>query len=276
MAYARPDSFALRGALPDAGAGRAVGTDCAPAIPRAFLRGASLAIRFLVAALAFTFASPLWAAMYKWVDDKGVVHYSDQMPPEAVNKGSVQLSPQGVPIKTTEPAPTPESLKARGTEQERDRELARQQLEVARRDRALLNSYSSEAEIDLARSRALQTVEEALQSALAFTAELSKRRAALFERKGAEPNSTRPPDHDQELVSIQNELAHQAEVVAQKRRQIAEIKARYDADKTRWRELAASKGGPGATSSSKPAASTEATSGSAPVAPAGARPSAPK
>ena len=232
-------------------------------------------MRIVVAALALALVAPVPAATYKWVDDKGVVHYSDQMPPEAVNKGSVQLSPQGVPIKSIDPAPTPESLKARGADQERDRELARQQQEVARRDRALLNSYSSEAEIDLARSRAMQTVEEALQSALNFTAELGKRRAALFERKETAAKSAPSTEVEQELQTIQAELAHQAEVVAQKRRQLAEIKARYDADKARWRTLATSKGGTGAAGQA-PTAPQEAASGSAPVRPAGTRPATPK
>ena len=35
-------------------------------------------------------------ATYKWVDDQGVVHYTDKMPPEAINKGSIELNKQGV------------------------------------------------------------------------------------------------------------------------------------------------------------------------------------
>jgi hypothetical protein len=46
------------------------------------------------AAMALTAPTPARAATYKWVDDKGVVHYTDKMPPEAVNKGSIELNKQ--------------------------------------------------------------------------------------------------------------------------------------------------------------------------------------
>ena len=59
------------------------------------------------------------AATYKWVDEKGVVHYTDKIPPEAVNKGNVELDKQGVPVKRNDPALTPEQRRAREVEEER-------------------------------------------------------------------------------------------------------------------------------------------------------------
>ena len=44
------------------------------------------------------------AGMYKWTDDQGVVHYSDQLPADAMNKGSVVFDKQGRPIKKIDPA----------------------------------------------------------------------------------------------------------------------------------------------------------------------------
>ncbi len=147
------------------------------------------------------------ATMYKWVDDKGVVHYSDKMPPEAVNKGNTQLSPQGIPVKKVDPAATPEAVKAREAEQERQKEAARQQGEQARRDRALLDSYTTEADIDLARARAVKTVEDALQSAAGYRAQLQKRKVALLERKASYGGKPVPPDIDRDLAAIDAELA---------------------------------------------------------------------
>jgi len=43
----------------------------------------------LVLATMALSAPGVHAATYKWVDDQGVVHYTDKMPPEAINKGSV-------------------------------------------------------------------------------------------------------------------------------------------------------------------------------------------
>src|SRR6266550_478902 len=92
-------------------------------------------------ALAFSISSVTsHAATYKWVDEKGVVHYTDKMPAEEINKGRVELNKQGVTVKATEAAPTPEQRQAKELEEQRKKELAKQQDEQARRDRALLSS----------------------------------------------------------------------------------------------------------------------------------------
>ncbi len=145
--------------------------------------GAALAI-FALAALV-THAGSTHAALYKWVDEHGEVHYSDKVPPEAVNKGNVELNKQAIPIKKTEPALTPEQLKAKAAEDERQRQAAKQQEEINRRDRALLASYTSENEIDLARARAMQTIDNVLQSTQAYMAQLVKRRDGLLAKKAA-------------------------------------------------------------------------------------------
>ena len=177
------------------------------------------------------------AAMYKWVDDKGVVHYTDQVPVDAVNKGNVQLNPQGVPIKKVDPAITPEQRKATEAEQERQREAAKQQAEAARRDRALLDSYTTESDIDLAKSRALKTLQAALESAQGYSTQLTKRKAGLAERKATYAGKPVPADIEREMAAIDAELARQSDIIAQKNEQLVEVAAKYDADKARWQAL---------------------------------------
>ncbi len=108
------------------------------------------------------------AATYKWVDDQGVVHYTDKMPPEAINKGSIELNKQGVAIKKNDPALTPEQRRAREAEEERARQVAKAREEIQRKDRALLQSYTTESEIDLSKKRALGTIDAQIQSAQAY------------------------------------------------------------------------------------------------------------
>ena len=69
--------------------------------------------------------------MYKWVDDKGVVHYTDKIPPEAVDKANTELSKEGIPVKKTDKVLTPEQRRAIAEEQEKKRLAARQVEEVA-------------------------------------------------------------------------------------------------------------------------------------------------
>jgi hypothetical protein len=180
---------------------------------------------------------PARAALYKWVDDKGVVHYSDQVPADAVNKGNVQLNRQGIPIKKVEPAITPEQRRAQEAQVERQKEAAKQEEETARRDRALLDSYTSESDIDLAKARAVETIQAAVRSAQAYSAQLTKRKAALLERQASLAGKKTSPELARDIESVDAELARQSDYIAQKNRQLVEVTARYDADKARWKAI---------------------------------------
>jgi hypothetical protein len=216
-------------------------------VPRRIERGGerragfALASALLAFALLLAGAGEARAAMYKWVDEKGVVHYTDKMPPEAVDKASTELNKQGVPVKKTEKALTPEQRQALSQEAERKREAARAQEEIARRDRALVSSYTSETEIDLARNRSLQTINNVILSAQAFKEQLEKRRVDVEARKAESEGKPVVAVLDRELESIDGELARQGDVIAQKQRETKAIIAKYDADKQRWRELVATK-----------------------------------
>ena len=190
-------------------------------------------------AAALACAGSAHAATYKWVDEKGGVHYSDKMPPEAVEKGNVELNKQGVPIKRNEPAPTVEQRRAKAAEEERQKNMAKEREVVDRRDRALIQSYASEDEIDLARSRALSTIDGQLTSAQAYSAQLAKRRQELDERRKSYGDKPVPAAIDRELEGIATELAKQDAFIAEKKRETVAVTSRYDADKQRWRELRA-------------------------------------
>ena len=196
-------------------------------------------VNALAAVVLAVAAAPAPGAMYKWVDEKGMVHYSDKMPPEAVDKGNVEFNKQGIPVKRNDPAPTADQKRAKAAEEERQRVLAREQEVVDRRDRALMQSYTTEDEIELARHRALGTIDTQLQSAQAYSVQLTKRRQELEGRRKAFGDKPVPPAIEHELENIGSELAKQDAFISEKKRETAAVTARYDADKQRWRELRA-------------------------------------
>jgi hypothetical protein len=202
----------------------------------------------------------LWAATgvghattYKWVDEKGVVHYSDKVPPEAADKSRVELNAQGIPVKKSDRALTPEQIRAREQEQARAIVVDKQRAEIARRDRALLSSYTTEKDIDLARERALRTIEAVVQSAESYAEKLNVRKAEAETKKAAYAGKPVPAAIERELEAISVESAQQAELIAQKKREAQAVRERYDADKQRWRELVATKD---ATESAAPTTGT--------------------
>ena len=173
--------------------------------------------------------------MYKWVDDQGVVHYTDRIPAESVSKERPCWTSRGDRSRrSTGPS---EQRKAIEVEAERQRDVAKANAEQARRDRALTQSFSSEAEIDVARARALSTMEAQLTTVSAYIADMTRRKQDLEKRKAGYGTKPVPAAVENELNSVTEELTRQTALLAQKKEALAAVGKKYDADKQRWQEI---------------------------------------
>ena len=191
-----------------------------------------------IAALAF--ATGVWGAgMYKWVDDQGVVHYSDKAPPDVPSKGETVLDKQGRQVQKIEPPLTPAQLKAKTEEDERQRVLAKAKDDQARRDRALMQSYTSEDEIEIARARAVSTIEAQIKSAQAYTADLTRQQKNIAQQKATYGSNPIPVELEHQSIAVDSELSRQAILLRQKQEELAMAATKYDTIKQRWREIMA-------------------------------------
>ncbi len=233
--------------------------------------GSAVTLACALALGASLVAGSVAAATYKWVDEQGVVHYTDKIPPEAVNRGTVEINKDGVPVRKVDPALTPEQRKAREQDDERRRALTRQQEDAARRDRALLASYANEAEIDLARDRSLKTIDAVVQSAIAYSEQLAKRKADIDQRIAAYKGKQVPAVFEREAETLTTELSRQAELISAKRSERAAVAAKYEADKVRYRDLAARLAAETGGTRTKMVSSTPAPASASTAPPAAAR-----
>jgi chromosome segregation ATPase len=192
------------------------------------------------ALLAIAAVSPADAATYKWTDEDGKVHYSDKAPPEAP-KGATVLDKQARPVKKIDAPLTPEQIKAKAEEEERQKALAKAKDDQARKDRALMASYTSENEIDLARNRAVSTLEAQIKSAQTFIDTLTKQQKALAVKKQSYAGKPLPIELERESASVEIELSQQNIVIRQKQEELEMVAAKYDTIKQRWREILADK-----------------------------------
>jgi len=222
-------------------------------------RSVLLAGLLLVLALAYTASREAHAATYKWVDEKGIVHYSDKMPPDAVNRAHVELDRQGRQVTKIDRAATPEEIRARAAEADRQRQEAKEQEVVARRDRALLASYTREEDLDLARSRALTTIDGQMQSARVYQSALAKRQQELNDQKQSYGSKGVPPAVERELESLDSELAKTNALIEAKKQESLGVAAKYDTDKQRWRTLKANADAAAGTVSTTQTGGTAAT-----------------
>lgn len=191
----------------------------------------------IVAASTALLAGPAVAATYKWVDDQGVVHYTDKIPPEAVTKGATVLDKQGRPVQKIDAAPTPEQRKAMEAAAEQKQAVAKEHEARARRDRALLLSYTNEDEIEIAKKRAVATMEAQIQSAQIYTTDLKKKQDALAKKKAEYNGKQVPVEIERESNNVEVELSRQNALIQQKKEEVITVSAKYDADKQRWRDI---------------------------------------
>lgn len=123
--------------------------------------------RKLVAAAAIAIllgaAAPVQAKMYKWVDENGQVHFGDRIPDQYLIKEHKELNEEGVVVKHKDAAKTREELaEARRLEAERKKaEQERQKQE--QRDRVLLDTYTTERDLIVARDSRLEAVDSQIK-----------------------------------------------------------------------------------------------------------------
>ncbi|HQS98658.1 MAG TPA: DUF4124 domain-containing protein [Thiobacillus sp.] len=191
-------------------------------------------------ALALLAAGAVQAGMYRWVDSNGRVHYSDTLPPTYQKSGAAEMNKQGLVIKRTQ------SEAERQAEAARQAELARTKTEQDRQaqlDRALTQTYTTEAEIDLARDRALEHHRLVIKStqirAEAVNATLAdlRERIARIEKSGRKVG----PGLVEQLSQAERESLELRRTMLNNEEAMVRVREKYAADKLRFRELTANK-----------------------------------
>ena len=181
------------------------------------------------------FSTAAEAKLYKWVDDKGETHYGEVIPPEYANKDRVQFNEKGREIKKKESAG--ESDADNSTSAEKQTAIDRQ-----RKDKALVNTYSNENEIDLARDRNLQQVEARINSVqLLLKSAQESLSNFIKEADELKRGGKKIPDSLQsDIAGGENRVAKLKEDLAKAQEKAASVRASYEADKVRYRELTGS------------------------------------
>ncbi len=190
----------------------------------------------LLAGLIFSF--PVAAKMYKWVDDKGTTHYGETIPPEYAGKDRSELNNSGRVIekKTTLSAEERRANEQAEAQKRVDNEAA---LERKRHDQALVNTYSNENEIDLARNRNLQQIATRIES-IDSQLKIAENKISGLKKEAENytaANKPIPVSLKEDLSESNSRLNKLQKDMDKARAEKGTIDARYDADKTRYKEL---------------------------------------
>jgi hypothetical protein len=189
-----------------------------------------------------------------WKDKSGkTIGCGDKVPPEYQDNATREFNKRGITVKQTEQALTPEQKAAQEAQAERKKIEAQKREEGKRRDRALLDSFTNENEIDLKRNRDIQQIEVNIsvqQTNLKNTTDRQNETRGKINQLKKE-NKPVPAPLQEDYDRLEGEKSKIQAQILQKRKEIVGKNEEYDAMKKRFIEL---KGGaPAAPAAPTPA-----------------------
>jgi Domain of unknown function (DUF4124) len=179
--------------------------------------------------------------LYKWVDANGNVHYSDSVPPEAVDQARKELSDSGLVVKETERAPTPEERAAMEKKKAEEAVLAAKQAEIERQEAIMMAAYTSEADIERARDQKIEMIDRQIESYEASLKSLQSSLTQLNARAAENQRAGRPVSEAlaAQIEESKKNVQKQEAAIKQKRIDRAGVSGEFDAELKRYREMVA-------------------------------------
>jgi hypothetical protein len=179
------------------------------------------------------------AQLYRWVDADGNVHYSDQLPPQALQHDRSVLDSQGRTREQqramADQAAREQALKERAAREAEQR--ARE--EQDRRDRNLLATYSQVEELEHVRDDRVGAIDAAIAVAEERSERL-RRNVADYEQRVKQIEASGrqvPPDVLARLGDARRALVDNESYIDSQREERVRINQRFAADIARFKEL---------------------------------------
>jgi Domain of unknown function (DUF4124) len=174
---------------------------------------------------------------YKWVDEQGVTHYGDAVPPEYSKQGRSELNAQGVELRQL-----PRQLSA----EEADVAQKKAAAEARRRqhDSFLLTTYTRVQDIEQLRDERIALIDGQMLIARGSLESNQQRTKALEQRlRSFQPYSTAPgarrvPDKlAEEVVRSLKERDQLRDSLKSREKEKADLRAQFNQDVARYKEL---------------------------------------
>jgi hypothetical protein len=198
--------------------------------------------------LGTALVSPFAHALYKCVDEKGITHYGDTMPPQCAKKAITEMTKQGDVVRKYDAPLTPEQLRAQDEERERRAEQEKKITEQRLKDQALIATYGSEREFNVARDKDLAGLDARKKTLIARNEDIDKQlsktqnemefyKAGKSKAGKAGKTAEAPPQLVMDYNRAKNDRTLLDNELVKVDVDRAAVVARYDAEKERWKKL---------------------------------------
>jgi Domain of unknown function (DUF4124) len=210
----------------------------AAALPvRILMLLAALALAAGSAQAAGTSPSKKSGVAYRWVDENGVVHYGDHIPPQYATQERAVLNADGVEVGRLDAQKSPEQQAA-------DARARAAAMKQKQHDAFLITTYTSVKDIEALRDARLEQLKTQRAAGQQYVESLRARlgalqtRAMTFRPYSASAGArSMPDDLAQDLVRTVNEMNTQTSALANESEEEAKLRAQFQADIERYREL---------------------------------------
>lgn len=175
---------------------------------------------------------------YRCTGNDGKKYYGSAIPSQCVGRPIEQLNAQGLVVRRIDPDGDEKARAEKAAALAKKREEEALNKEETRRSNALLATYTSERDIEDARARALADNQKALQEVEVKIEAIRKRRASYekeleFYKDG---KNRAPAKLTEDISNADIDLQAQENLLNVKKKEVATINAKYDADKRRYVE----------------------------------------
>lgn len=184
---------------------------------------------------------PLQAKLYKWVDENGQTHFGDRIPPKYLVKKHEVLNQNGDVVKAYKAAETPEERAAR-LKKERERKRAEmEKKKKQQRDRVLLDTYTTERDLIVARDSRLEAVDSQINLARSIIDDANRKITSLNKRIAAlkAAGKTPPKDMFKQLENEKQQIKLHSAVIKQHQKRRKQIETQFNDYIKRFRILKA-------------------------------------
>lgn len=183
------------------------------------------------------------AKMFKWKDEEGNTHFGDRIPEKYLSKEHKELNEQGAVVETHDEikAETAEQRKERFRLERVKREEEKKAKEQAKQDRVLLDTYTTERDLDAALKARLDAVGSQLQLSESIIAD-AKRKLDLTEKQITRIKASGrevPKNISDKMRREEKQLKTHEKIASDHQQRKQEISKQFNAYIKRFRELKA-------------------------------------
>lgn len=191
--------------------------------------------------LSLLSAPVLAQKLYRWVDAEGKVHYTDALPPEAVNQARDEINSSGVTVNRVDRALTEEERAAKRIADAEAARLANIKAEQDKMDAALMGSYATEADLARAYRERFDLLDQSLEAARVGIRSQEKSLEDQLAHAGSLERGGKPVPAtvQSSIAASRKQVEEQREYLRRRETELQNLQAEYDRILERYRLLKA-------------------------------------